>query len=54
MKKLILAAVISAFSVSASAYACDGMKDHANKGDNPAPTAKKQDKKQDQSKSDKS
>jgi hypothetical protein len=52
MKKLILAAVISVFSISASAYACDGMKDHANKGDNPAPTAKK-DKKQDQ-KSDKS
>ena len=54
MKKLVIAAMLTAFSFSASAYACDGMKDHA-KGDNPAPaTAKKQDKKQDQTKSDKS
>jgi hypothetical protein len=49
MKKLVIAAMITAFSFSASAYACDGMKDHA-KGDNPAPaTAKKDAKKQDKS-----
>jgi hypothetical protein len=28
MKKLVLAAVLSAFSFSAAAYACDGMKGH--------------------------
>jgi hypothetical protein len=28
MKKLILAAALSAFSFSAAAYACDGMKGH--------------------------
>jgi hypothetical protein len=50
MKKLVIAMMIAAFSVSASAYACDGMKDHANKGDNPAPTAKKE--KADKTKSD--
>ena len=53
MKKLVLAAVISAFSISASAYACDGMKDHANKGDGQGATAKQgKEKKQDQTKSD--
>ena len=51
MKKLVLAVMISAFSFSASAYACDGMKDHANKGDGQGATAKKE-KKQDQTKSD--
>jgi hypothetical protein len=52
MKKLVIAMMIAAFSVSASAYACDGMKDHANKGDNPAPTAKQGKEKADKTKSD--
>jgi hypothetical protein len=50
MKKLILAAVLSAFSFSAAAYACDGMKGH-DKADG-TQSAKKQDKKQDNTKSD--
>ena len=46
MKKLVLAAVLSAFSFSAAAYACDGMKGH-EKSDTAPTQAKKPDKKQD-------
>ena len=42
MKKLILAAVVSAFSFSAAAYACDGMKGH-DKSETNTQAAKKQD-----------
>jgi hypothetical protein len=45
MKKLILAAVLSAFSFSAAAHACDGMKGHDKSDTNTQ--AKKQDKKTD-------
>jgi hypothetical protein len=50
MKKLVLAAVLSAFSFSAAAYACDG-KAH-DKSDATQSQAKKQDKKQDSAKTD--
>jgi hypothetical protein len=42
MKKLILAAALSAFSFSAAAYACDGMKGH-EKSSETNTQAKKQD-----------
>ena len=51
MKKLVLATLLSAFSFSAAAYACDGMKSH-DKADGTQSQAKKQDKKQDSAKSD--
>ena len=56
MKKLVLATVLSAFSFSAAAYACDGMKSH-DKADGTQsqaakPDKKSQDKKQDSAKSD--
>jgi hypothetical protein len=51
MKKLVLATVLSAFSFSAAAYACDGAKGH-EKSDATQSQAKKQDKKQDSAKSD--
>ena len=54
MKKLVLAAVLSAFSFTAAAsYACDGMKGHekSEKADTQANQAKK-DAKKDSSKSD--
>jgi hypothetical protein len=53
MKKLVLAAVLSAFSFSAAAYACDGMKSQSHdKSDGSQSQAKKQDKKADSAKSD--
>jgi hypothetical protein len=54
MKKLVLAAVLSAFSFSAAAYACDGMKGHEKAdGTQSANQGKKsQDKKADNTKSD--
>ena len=55
MKKLVLAAVLSAFSFSAAAtYACDGMKGQANsdKSEKADTQAKKDSKKSDSSKSD--
>ena len=55
MKKLVLAAVISAFSFTAAAtYACDGMKGHekAEKSDGTQAKQGKQDKKSDSTKSD--
>jgi hypothetical protein len=52
MKKLVLAAVLSAFSFSAAAtYACDGMKGQA-KSEKSDTQAKKDSKKSDSSKSD--
>ena len=54
MKKLVLAAVLSAFSFTAAAtYACDGMKGHekSEKSDTQANQAKK-DGKKDSSKTD--
>ena len=54
MKKLVLAAVLSAFSFSAAAtYACDGMKGHekSEKSDTQANQGKK-DAKKDSTKSD--
>jgi hypothetical protein len=54
MKKLVLAAVLSAFSFSAGAtYACDGMKGHekSEKSDSQASQSKK-DGKKDSTKSD--
>jgi hypothetical protein len=47
MKKLLVLSMLSAFSISSAAYACDGMKDHkagdqASKGD--SPSAKKESK----------
>jgi hypothetical protein len=46
MKKLVLAAVLSVFSFSAAAQACDGMKGH-EKAEGGQSQAKKNDKKQD-------
>jgi hypothetical protein len=52
MKKLVLAAVLSAFSFSAAAtYACDGMKGH-EKSEKSDTQAKKDGKKSDSTKSD--
>jgi hypothetical protein len=52
MKKLVLAAVLSAFSFSAAAtYACDGMKGH-EKSEKSDTQAKKDSKKSDSTKSD--
>ena len=52
MKKLVLAAVISAFSFTAAAtYACDGMKGH-EKSEKSDGTQAKKDKKADGTKSD--
>jgi hypothetical protein len=53
MKKLVLAAVLSAFSFSAAAYACDGMKGHdkSEKSDTQAKNGSK-DAKKDSAKSD--
>ena len=51
MKKLVLAAVISAFSFTAAAtYACDGMKGHEKAEKSDGTTAKKD--KKDTTKSD--
>jgi hypothetical protein len=51
MKKLVLAAVLSAFSFSAAAtYACDGMKGHEKS--EKADTQAKKDAKKDSTKSD--
>jgi hypothetical protein len=49
MKTLVLAAVLSVFSFSAAAQACDGMKGHAKSDQT---QSKKQDKKQDDTKTD--
>jgi hypothetical protein len=49
MKKLVLAAVLSAFSFSAAAHACDGMKGQAKSDQT---QSKKQEKKQDDAKTD--
>lgn len=46
MKKIAMLVVAGMFSVSAAAYACDGMKDHAKSGKT-AETAKKDSKKTD-------
>ena len=52
MKKLVLAAVLSAFSFTAAAtYACDGMKGHEKSEKAATPRAKK-DGKKDSTKSD--
>jgi hypothetical protein len=52
MKKLVLAAVLSAFSFSAAAtYACDGMKGH-EKSEKSDTQAKKDGKKSDSGKND--
>jgi hypothetical protein len=52
MKKLVLAAVLSAFSFTAAAtYACDGMKGH-EKSEKADTQAKKDSKKSDSTKSD--
>jgi hypothetical protein len=52
MKKLVLAAVLSAFSFTAAAtYACDGMKGH-EKSEKADTQAKKDGKKSDSTKSD--
>jgi hypothetical protein len=52
MKKLVLAVVLSAFSLSAAAtYACDGMKGH-EKSEKTDTQAKKDGKKSDSTKSD--
>jgi hypothetical protein len=52
MKKLVLAAVLSAFSFSAAAtYACDGMKGH-EKSEKADTQAKKDSKKADSAKGD--
>lgn len=45
MKKLLVLSMLSVFSVSSAAYACDGMKDHkasdkSSQGD--SPSAKKE------------
>lgn len=45
MKKLVLMAVAATFSLSAAAYACDGMK--GAKGDKASQAAKKETKKED-------
>ena len=55
MKKLVLTAVLSAFSFTAAAsYACDGMKGHekSEKSDTQASHSKKDSKKSDSAKSD--
>jgi len=54
MRKLILVSVLSAFSfTAAAAHACDGMKGHEKSADTKT-QAKKQEKKADSAKSDKS